>query len=318
MKPRLVFVHGIGREQDAQVQLQEWLTALAQGAERAGHRSRVDQVLKAAADVRFAYYGDLFSPPAGNSSHPGEPSPSQRTTLAALVLDAVDERLPQADDLDEARLLQQTRKQLIPEGEPQGIGDVGRRVGNAVTTLLGLPGVRFIGKRLTTALMVGTLDQVRRYLERGETDITGATIDQRIRARVLQELHPTEPTIVIAHSLGTVVAFEALHEHAGPVPLFVTMGSPIGLRGAVRPQIHPQPLHTPHGVGAWLNFWDRDDLVAGYPHLEKIVAANESTVKPASTRVDSDGLSVHGAALYLAQPAVAGPVIEALEAVVLR
>jgi hypothetical protein len=79
--------------------------------------------------------------------------------------------------------------------------------------------------------------------------------------------------------------------------------------------MRPQPLRVPDGVGSWLNFWDRDDFVTGQPRLERCLAANVSAVLPESRRIDSDGVWVHPAAKYLAQPGVAGPVIEALEAV---
>lgn len=96
--------------------------------------------------------------------------------------------------------------------------------------------------------------------------------------------------------------------------MFVTLGSPISMRAAVRPRLRPRPPASPACVRSWLNFWDRDDLIAVRAHLERDVAPNEAGVAPVSRRVDSDGIWVHPAEKYLAQPAVAGPVAAVLRA----
>ncbi|GAA2769711.1 hypothetical protein [Streptomyces showdoensis] len=335
MKPRLVFVHGIGGPRDAAADLDEWLRALASGAHGAGHAARVSGLTGGwAADARFAYYGDLFrtagSQGTGGGTGPGGPEEEQDDeVLAELLLEAVDERLADPDaslSAAEARALRHARTQLAPPPGAQNAGAPARRVVNAVTTLLAVPGLRSLGGWLSARSTVGILGQVARYLNRAEPDATGATLDRRIRARVAACLDPEGPNVVVAHSLGTVVALETLHEltygtadAAAPtdprrprVPLLVTLGSPLGIRTAVQPRVRPNPLATPASVGRWLNFWDRDDIVAARPHLERFVHPNADAVVPASRRVDSDGAWVHPAAKYLAQPAVAGPLVEAL------
>ncbi|MFG2116015.1 alpha/beta hydrolase [Streptomyces sp. NPDC048718] len=320
MKPRLVFVHGIGGPRDAAADLDEWLRAVAEGARAAGHGDRISALTGGwAADARFAYYGDLFHAagaqggPAGAAA-PGEAGDQDDELLAALLLEAVEARLADPDlPAAEAAALRHARTRLEPPPAAQGVGAPARRVVGAVTSLLAVPGLRTAGGWLTARATAGLLGQVARYLNRAESDGT-TTLDQRIRARVAESLAPDGPTIVVAHSLGTVVALETLHEHRGAldVPLFVTLGSPLGIRTAVHPRVRPHPLGTPESVGRWLNFWDRDDLVAARPLLEDFVRPNAGAVVPRSRRVDSDGAWVHPAAKYLAQPAVAGPLVEAL------
>jgi len=73
-----------------------------------------------------------------------------------------------------------------------------------------------------------------------------------------------EPTVVVAHSLGTVVGYEVLRNHAGnSVPRLVTVGSPLGIR-AIRDRL-ATPLVMPAGVGDWYNAFDDRDVVALYP-----------------------------------------------------
>ncbi|GGQ19731.1 alpha/beta hydrolase [Streptomyces roseolilacinus] len=319
MKPRLVFVHGIGGPRDAAADLEEWLRAAAHGARAAGHGGRLSGLTGGwAADARFAYYGDLFRTPGsqGTGGSAGSRTDRQDDELVAeLLLEAVDDRLAgPAPAADEARVLRHARTQLAPPGGAQGVGAPGRHVVNALTTLMALPGLRSTGGWLSARLTAGTLGQVARYLNRGEPGDGGETLDVRIRRRVAACLDGDGPTVVVAHSLGTVVALETLHAHRGEVPLLITLGSPIGTRTAVLPRVRPQPPRAPACVGRWLNFWDRDDLVAARPRLEDVVLPNASSVGPVSSRVDSDGAWVHPAAKYLAQAAVAGPLIEALTA----
>ncbi|UED86766.1 alpha/beta hydrolase [Streptomyces profundus] len=314
MKPRLVFVHGVGGPRVPEAELRAWSEALTEGARVAGHSRRAARLLgTGGVDARFAYYGDLFTEPHAQGAPADLPAADP---LAELLLEVVDTRLAEAHTVTphEARVLRRARGQLLPEGEPQGAGSVGRRALNAGNSLLALPGLRRFGGWASARMMVSQLDQVRRYLDRAEADADVPSLDLRIRARVRRELDAEGPTVVVAHSLGTVVAVEALLEHAGVVPLLVTLGSPIGMRTAVRSRMRPQPPRVPATVGRWLNFWDRDDIIVGRPRIEDAVAANAASVRPETRRVDSDGLWVHPAATYLATPGVAGPVIEALEA----
>jgi hypothetical protein len=71
----------------------------------------------------------------------------------------------------------------------------------------------------------------------------------------------TNPTIVVGHSLGSVVAYNALRRDKRnlDVPLFLTLGCPLGIK-AVRRQL--LPLGYPKHVGQWFNAFDRRDIVA--------------------------------------------------------
>ncbi|WP_030154385.1 hypothetical protein [Streptomyces sp. NRRL S-244] len=314
-----MFVHGIGGPRDPAAEREILLRALADGARAAGHSRIVPGLLDGSlADVRFAYYGDLFTDGRARGRAGRSADEAEAELVGELLLDAVEQRLAVTADGQEARVLRRARAQLAPEGEQQGLGNVLRRVLNAANTLLALPGLSRAGGWISSAVMVHHLGQVRRYLARRDADGAGIGIDRRIRDRVAEQLDAAGPTIVIAHSLGTVVTFETLHDHTGPVPLFVTLGSPIGMRTAVRPRMRPQPLRAPATVGGWLNFWDRDDFIAGQPELEKWIAPNAAAVGPVSRRIDSDGAWAHPAVKYLSQPGVAGPVAEALVAAAAR
>ena len=259
----------------------------------------------------FAYYGDLFAQPQGQGIGSLNLDDTEARILVDIMCAVIDERLANADGERERRVLVQSKAQLAAEGQAQGSGNLVRRVINVATTLLSVAPLRRAGQWTAPKLMVGELAQVARYLARGEADAEGVTLDQRIRARLLQLLGD-DSVVVVAHSLGTVVALEALHQCSTPVPLFVTLGSPISMRTVVLPRLLPQPPCIPEPVSCWLNFWDRDDVIVPRPILETDIRPNSAGVRVASSRVDSDGLWVHTAIKYLASPAVGGPVAEVL------
>ncbi|MFE3506151.1 serine peptidase [Kitasatospora sp. NPDC059160] len=114
-----------------------------------------------------------------------------------------------------------------------------------------------------TRLAVRLAGEVRRYLHVPEVRAAAQSV-------VAELIRRARPQVVLAHSLGSVVAYEALHAHPDlAVDCFVTLGSPLGLPGGVFDHLVPAPLADrgarPAGVGYWVNLADTGDLVA-IPH----------------------------------------------------
>jgi pimeloyl-ACP methyl ester carboxylesterase len=93
--------------------------------------------------------------------------------------------------------------------------------------------------------------QAYAYLKRDEV---ADAVDAKVRSSL-----ETGPCIVVAHSLGTVVAFKLLRAQTQDVPLFVSLGSPLGLM-SVQSALK-RPRVKPSGVGRWYNGLDPNDLV---------------------------------------------------------
>jgi pimeloyl-ACP methyl ester carboxylesterase len=322
MGPRLVFVHGIGGIRDPAHEVAEWSGALASGMRGAGHSALAAQLTAADSELCFfAYYADLFSPPQSQGG--GELLPEEETEgeiLGALLVELVDALAAEhaegdapRDDAWQARsrVLAHAAAEAAPDEQAQGGLAVVRRALNVATTLMALPPWGGTARWAAPKLLVADLAQVARYLARGERDASGRPLDERIRQRLHAALGGG-PAVVVAHSLGTVVALETLHDHPAGTPLLVTLGSPLSMRTVVWPRLRPQPPSTPEGVLRWLNFWDRDDVIAVRPRLEADIRPNAAGVAACSRRTDSDGVWAHSAVKYLAQPGVAGPVAEAL------
>jgi hypothetical protein len=86
-----------------------------------------------------------------------------------------------------------------------------------------------------------------------------ADIDGIVRAAI-----SPEPSVIVAHSLGTVVAYNVLRndQRGLTAPLFVTVGCPLAIR-AIRKTL--APLSDPQPVGTWYNAFDPKDIVALNP-----------------------------------------------------
>ncbi len=111
----------------------------------------------------------------------------------------------------------------------------------------GLPHPASLADRLPLATMLRApvfgLDQMGRYRE---DDARRAAVLHRASAAILRA---PRPRVVVAHSLGSVVAWDLLADPRIDVDLLITLGSPLA-----HPALQPPAAAFPyHRVGAWLN-----------------------------------------------------------------
>ncbi|GGR60603.1 hypothetical protein [Streptomyces griseomycini] len=317
-KPQLLFVHGIGRLRDSAADRRRWLQALAVGTRDAKMPDVISALTQGwLADVTFVNYSDLFNRQGAQGPAVVDLNNEHEVPFLAELLDSMLEELAEQFPLESspqgARVIRDARFQLdaaIENRQAQGVGDIGRRLIGVTTTMLRLPGVCQAAQWMNGSTLLGQLAQVGRYLDRRAKK---AELGAAIRSRVLDGLDPARPLVVVSHSLGTVVAYEALHEYEGMVPLWVTLGSPLALGAVVLDRLVPRPGRCPENVASWRNFWDRDDIIVGRPHLAEWIRPSMSGVKAVTERVESRGLWTHTATKYLEHGAVARPVIEALQ-----
>lgn len=126
----------------------------------------------------------------------------------------------------------------------------------------GMAGNRFSGALLMPFATVFT-HEMQKYLGKRYRD-------RRIKAReeVATAIRSRRASVVLAHSLGSVVAYEALWANPDiEVDLLVTLGSPLAMRGMVFDRLDPatngvRPARRPPGVRRWVNIADPGDIVA--------------------------------------------------------
>ena len=238
---RVVLVHGIGQQFSGEESvLADWLPGLLDGLKRAGAPWRPGRD-----DVAAGFYGDLFRPP-GRPLGAGDP-----LYTAADVAPGLEEDLLRAWWAGAAAT------------DPGVVGPdartLARAPGSVQAGLRALSGSRFFGG-LAVRLMVADLKQVARYFSDPE-------LHARALSRVSALIGP-ETAIVVGHSLGSVVAYEALCSLPGHrVRALVTLGSPLGIRALITERLEPPPEG---GIGvwpggpdlAWTNVADAGDVVA--------------------------------------------------------
>ncbi|MFD3334681.1 hypothetical protein ACFWV1_18790 [Streptomyces sp. NPDC058700] len=167
--------------------------------------------------------------------------------------------------------------------------------------------------RLTRLFIRVFFREVAAYLRAGDDEARAAARDL-VASRIAEH----RPRVVVAHSLGTVVAYEALHSRPDlDVELLLTMGSPLALPHAVFDRLAPRPDGTPTPLGSrpssvarWVNIADPGDPVAIPPGLAN---AFNGIALDLTTPV-SEAFGFHRAGNYLAAAATSatlGPYIGA-------
>ncbi|WLW51315.1 alpha/beta hydrolase [Streptomyces sp. YU58] len=235
---QVVVVHGIGHQWSGPALMGQDVGPALRDGVRLGAGLRLEEDA-----VACAFYGDVFFEEGTRSSD-----------------------VPPWDEYDvdegfEAELLEawwQAGAALDPGVVPPDESGTRALLTNRVRAALDvLSGSRFFGT-YSDRMMVFALKQVRRYMNE-------PVVWQAARARVAEEIGP-DTRVVVAHSLGSVVAYEALCEHPEwPVTDFVTVGSPLGL-SLIFNRLSPLPREGkgawPGGVARWTNLTDPGDIVA--------------------------------------------------------
>jgi hypothetical protein len=241
---RLLLVHGRGQEgKSSRIVEQEWMTALRRGFASLGVGEPADLKIDA------PFYGDkLAALLASRDLPPADDVATRGGAADDGYADFLEEIATQVSD-DDKVTDREIENELGPA--PQTRGPENWEWVQAIIRVIDrrTPGVSnySIGKLLRDVFVYVNDAPVRRAINKiVAAELTG------------------EPTVVIAHSLGSVVAYEVLREHAGKsVTRLVTVGSPLGIR-AIRRRLKT-PLTMPAGVGDWYNAYDDRDVVALYP-----------------------------------------------------
>lgn len=229
-------VHGVWNhrrretpEQAAASLARSWQASLATGMRRANRTEPVPP-------VAVAYYADLLRRPGRQGTD-----------------DDLDDLTP-----DEAQFARDWLRHVgLPDGVAAGWSTI--EVRQAVETLARARG---LGAPATRWFVAGLFREVHAYLRTPENPARAA-----VRERVASAIAATDARIIVAHSLGSVVAYETLwaqpHFH---IDMLVTLGSPLALPHAVFPKLDPAPRAgrgaRPPGVRRWVNLADPGDIVA--------------------------------------------------------
>ena len=284
----ILCIHGIGQQlKGEEIVATEWRAALRDGMKLAGAES---EELPSDRDIAVAFYGDLFR----EKDTKGFDAPYQLVDI---------------DEGFETDLVRAWLHAAETSSPPTGGAevDVGLKSGWQRETVQRLA-VALLRNRffaaLSERLFVGALKQVTRYF-------TDADTRRAVRLRFAAQLD-YDTRLVIAHSLGSVVAYEALCElKSEVVPNFITLGSPLGLPNLIFHRLEPTPINNkgawPVDVASWTNISDRHDIVAAVKALAPLFPGVRDL------QVSNEALA-HDASPYLTAKATGGAIREALRA----
>jgi hypothetical protein len=283
----ILCVHGIGQQlKGEKIIASEWRDALRDGMGLAGAK---DHEMPGDQDIAVAFYGDLFR----------EEIPKGKGSETRLCFADISDGLE--SDLVKAWL--NAAKGTSPNGHDprvQADSKSGWHPESVQKLAVALLRYRFFAS-LTEHLFVGALKQVTRYFR--ESDIRN-----RARQR-LTTLLDGETRLVIAHSLGSVVAYETLYQANQASPALITLGSPLGLPNLIFDRLEPKPIEGkgawPANVRRWTNISDAHDIVAAVKELSPLFD------RVNDLRVDNEALA-HDASPYLTAKATGVAVLESL------
>jgi hypothetical protein len=251
MTRQLLFVHGRAQEhKDANALKTEWVEALEEGLGKSGLKLPIVE-----SEVRFPYYGNtLYDLVDGKS-----------VEEAAAVIVRGD-----GEDAEEERFTRAIMREIQKKA---GITDA---------QLADVAGQEVVDRGpLNWEWFQGFLRAVDRYVPYGSGNsiavfthdvyqyLKNSVIRETIDTGVSAALATGVETVIVAHSLGTVVAYNLLrqqgHLRGWNCTLLVTLGSPLAI-GEIRKTLRNlAPIRCPACVKRWFNAMDERDVVALYP-----------------------------------------------------
>jgi hypothetical protein len=300
----IVLVHGIAQEQRSADTLEaEWLPDLAGGLRVAGYEELADRLwhrrgTPEEVPSRMAFYGDCFLRPGQQGTEP-EALTEEARVFAELLAQAWLERAADAPDLRDRQEAARELQYLRATGQRQGPGAVMR---TAIASLARVPWFAPLGMAVAERFVRRSLTQVTRYFT-----------DEQVRAYALGQvakLIGPDTRVLIGHSLGSVVAYEAAHRFDQPLPLLVTLGSPLGLRSIIYERLRPQPPGFPPSVARWVNLAGRDDYIAAEPNLASLFGAGAPDGAFEADWILDTGAKPHDARHYLTKRQTGRPIGE--------
>jgi hypothetical protein len=249
---KIVFVHGRSQENKVAQSLKaEWLQAAIDGIAAAA-LSPLPAL--SSGSVELPYYGDLLFKLTEDAS---------KAAFNALIERGAAASAPSSEEqaFTQAIVFQMAAAQgITPE-------QITAEMNNAVVTM----DVQNWPAVLAALRLLNRIPQISQtVIELVTRDVwyylTKKGLRMQIDKVVSDAIPADEPCVIVAHSLGTIVAYNLLMNQArSNVRALITIGSPLGIESiwSRLPSDKP-PRRAPSGVPIWFNARDAQDTVALY------------------------------------------------------
>ncbi len=289
MNCHLVFVHGRSQHDKDPDELKRiWVSSWKEGLAKSGLALPLPE-----SNIRFPYYGQaLFDLVSDSAAEPaeivvrgGEADVDERQFAYALLSKTLEKFGISTD-------------QVLETVEAADRGVLNTPVIRALLQALD----RHVPHASSLSVALATRD-VYSYL-------SNPGIRDTIEAGIRRAITPGVPTVVVSHSLGTVVTYNLLRREGAElgfkVPLYVTLGSPLAV-STIKEKL--RPLKAIACAGVWFNAMDSRDIVS----LQPLDATHFRITPPIENKTDVDNPTEnrHGITGYLGDAAVARRIYEA-------
>lgn len=131
-----------------------------------------------------------------------------------------------------------------------------------------------------------------------------------VHQRILASLEADQTHLIVAHSLGTVIAYNLLQQLSPryKIQRFITLGSPLAFK-VIQSRLTP-PIQSPACLnGDWHNFYSPDDFLTAFPLVNAPFDFQPAIL---NTSISTFIHSPHQIAGYLQHPAVIKNIVDAL------
>lgn len=287
---RVLMIHGRSQGGKVAAELKAtWVATLEEGFKAAG--SNVTTPF----EVDFPYYADKLDAFAAAAQLPSPTDllakgPGQNRQFEEFMQSAVAEMRTRADISDTEVEQQVEPGQVIEKGAQNW------------------PWVQAIVRAIDSRLGHTSSFTIEKFLRDVFVYTTNREVARQINAIVEAEIRD-EPTIVIGHSLGSVVAYNVLMKNKAKLKLrkFITVGSPLGIK-AISSKLGV--AENPAASVGWFNAYDERDIVALNPLTAPFFGADPAVEN--YDRVKNSTDNRHGIVGYLNDVEVAKQIAAAL------
>lgn len=251
MSRQLVFVHGRSQQKkDASTLKAEWVEALQDGLAKNGLTLPIGD-----ASIHFPFYGDTLYELLQGASLEAAAEVVVRGTNAEdeekRFARAIMEEIRRKANITEADLVDVAGQQVVNRG------------------VLNWEWFQAFLQVVDRRVPFGSGCSIALFTHDVYVYLNNPIVRSKIDAGVSEAITPDAETVVVAHSLGTVVAYNILRQLAQArdwkIPLFVTLGSPLAV-AEIRKTVRSLATgRCPERVSEWFNALDERDVVALYP-----------------------------------------------------
>ncbi len=292
---KIIFIHGMNQQNYDQPSLkQHWLSAFQTGLSHSQQNIDLN-----ALEIRFPFYGDLLS---------------KHHLYNSLDIDTF---LPKSISHIHLPFHLRHNNTIVPEHHPcaSRLPSVNPECSESFTQRLALITALTRDHAFKElALFLNHYPKlhetfIHKFLIETYLYLSNPDFMHEVHQRIMSYLRPELDHIIVAHSLGSVITYNLLHQYPQfRIQRFITLGSPLAFK-VIQEKLITPISRPPQLKGEWFNFYSPDDFLTAFPLSEAPFNFEPPIINQAITTSLYNPHSITG---YLQNPAVVNSIIDGL------